>query len=465
MVNLLSYGVSAKRVAALSGLITALGAGAALYEAGELSVGERKEAAYLEILHERIASGEVITTGQVSPLAGAGMTEGETSYGEPPLPCFPQSQSQVLRDGQVAEATLMLMAVYRIDGTDVSTAMYGTGTVIRADTGINRVLTAAHVANPQTTMAQGEPATLSSIHAFDGEGRLVANLDPVLHSDSHTRTGETPRDLIHQDVMVLAPSAFPSPEMALSWAERGVEVSPVQSESLMVFHGEGNRSFVAPGYSGAALLDPQGRAVGLVSEILPALNSYRPAANTAMPEATLSWDHGPVPLLTPTARELLEADASGPSAGVMVDAVAGGPPLSSPRVLTALGVDPDRIELVQALDTELLFSAGFPGRECRASWLTHVPRPDLPFLDRTDTHVITPLQDPFVYTDTPGDVRVLYPDGEVRPPDPQAGFGMADFLATIDALYRTGPPEVLVSDPFVQHAPEGIPEDSPEQIR
>lgn len=463
MVNLVSCGVSATRIAALSGLIAALGVGAALSEAGEPSVGERKEAAYLEIFQDRIASGEVIMTGPASPLAGAGMTEGATSDGEPPLPCFTHGMIQSLRDDQVAEATLMLMAVYRIDGTNVSTAMYGTGTVIRADTGINRVLTAAHVANRQVITAQGEPASLSSIHAFDAEGRLVANLEPALHSGSRVQLGEISHDLVHEDVMVLAPSAFPSPEMALSWAERGVEVSPIQSESLMVFHGEGNRSFVAPGYSGAALLDPEGRAVGLVSEILPALNSYRPAANTVMPEATLSWDHGPVPLLTPTARELLEEAASGPSAGVMVDAVAGGPPLSSPRVLAALGVDPDRIERVQALDTELLFSAGFPGRECRASWLTYVPRPDLPFLDRTDTHVSTPLRDPFVYTDTPGDVRVLYPDGEVRPPEPQAGFGMADFLATIDASTRPVPSEVIVSDPFVQHAPDDTPEDSPEQ--
>ena len=249
--------------------------------------------------------------------------------------------------------------------------------------------------------------------------------------------------------MVLAPDVFPSTEMALSWQGRGVEVSPVQSTSLMVFYGEGNRSFIAPGYSGAALLDQEGRAVGLISGMLPAINSYRPAANTAMPEATLNWDHGPVPLLTPLARELLEEVASGPSAGVMVDAVAGGPPLSSPRVLTALGVDPDRIEQVQALNTDLLFSAGFPGRECRTSWLTLVPRTDLPFLDRTETHVESAFKEPFVFTDTPGRVLILGGDGEVQPPHPRLAFAMADFLSTVDALTRSDPPNVTVTDPFI----------------
>lgn len=453
MADLLSHGVSPKRLAALAGLLSALGAGAALPDVLPSSVGERKEAAYLEIFQGRIQSGEVILTGPAASLSGAGLT-GETSeIEEPPLPCFPPGQSRLLKDGRVADATLMLMAVYRIDGTDLATSMYGTGTVIRAETGINRVLTAAHVANPQVITAQGDPATLSSIHAFDAEGRLVANLEPALHSGSRIQLGDISHDLIHEDVMVLAPSAFPSPEMALSWAGRGVQVSPVQSESLMVFHGEGNRSFIAPGYSGAALLDLEGRAVGLVSEILPALNSYRPAANTTMPEATLNWDQGPVPLLTPLARELLEEVASGPSAGVMVDAVAGGPPLSSPRVLTALGVDPDRIERVPSLDTDLLFSAGFPGRECRASWLTHVPRPDLPFLDRTEGHVTSPSRAPFVYTETPGNVMILGADGGIRAPDRNVGFGMAQFLSTIDAMTRSGPSDVSVTDPFARPEP------------
>jgi len=454
MVNLLSHGVSPARVAAVAGLLSALGAGAALPDGAPLSVGERKEAAYIEIFHDRLERGEVILTGPAAPLSGAGLIGAASKIEETPLPCFPQGQSWMLREGRVANATLMLMAVYRLDGTDLATSMYGTGTVIRADTGLNRVLTAAHVANPQIITAQGEPATLSSIHAFDAEGRLVANLDPVLHSASRIQLGEISNDLIHEDVMVLAPSAFPSPEMALSWQGRGVEVSPVQSESLMVFHGEGNRSFIAPGYSGAALLDLEGRAVGLVTEILPAVNSYRPAANTTMPEATLNWDHGPVPLLTPLARELLEEVASGPSAGVMVDAVAGGPPLSSPRVLSALGVDPDRIELVRTLDTVPLFSAGYPGRECRASWLTHVPRTDLPFLDRTEAHVVTPLRDPFVYTEVPGKVMLLGADGEVRPPQPQAGFGLAAFVSSIDALTRSVPLDTPVTNPFDVSGPE-----------
>lgn len=451
---LISAGASAARVAALSGLLAALSAGASFSETGELSVAERKEAAYIEIFHERIARGELVLTGSAAPLSGAGMTTDPAPPEEDPLPCFPQDEDRILRDGRVADATLMLMAVYEEGETGLVTAMYGTGTVIRAETGLNRVLTAAHVANPEIITAQGEAATLSAVHAFDAEGRLVANLEPVLHSGAPVQAGEISHDLVHRDVMVLAPSAFPSRETALSWQQRGVEVSPVQSLSLMTFHGEGGRSFVAPGYSGAALLDPEGRAVGLISEILPIPSSYRPAENTAMPEAALNGDEASVLLMTSEARALLEEAASGPSAGVTVDAVAGGPPLSSPRVLSALGVDPDRIELVQSLETDLLFSAGFPGRECRASRLTYAPRLDLPFLDRTDDHVTTPHRDPVVYTEVPGELMTLDPAGELHAPGAEAGFGMEAFLSAIDALTRTSPLDARVTDPFDPPDPE-----------
>lgn len=184
MVNLVTQGVSARRVAAVAGLLGALSASAALSEGAELSVRDPVEAAYLQIFYDRIESGEMILTGPPASLLGTTMTQEGLSSEEPPLPCFPESQSRMMRDGRIADATLMLMVVYRIDDTDFVTSGYGTGTVIRADTGLNRVLTAAHVANPQIITAQGEPATLSSIHAFDAEGRLVANLEPVLHSAS-----------------------------------------------------------------------------------------------------------------------------------------------------------------------------------------------------------------------------------------------------------------------------------------
>jgi len=443
-----SFGVSAQRVAAVMGLVTALGAVPALSEGAQLSLSERKEAAYHSIFHDRIVRGDVILTGSTAPLSETGLTGVAITEAETALPCFAEDVIPMLTDGVVRDATLMLMAVYNTDEKHTSLAYYGTGTVIRADTGINRVLTAAHVANPQITTKEGNPATLLAVYAFDGEGRLVTVMEPALHNSSRMRAGEVTHDLVHEDVMVLAPQSFPSEEMARSWQGRGVEVAPVQSETVLLFHGQGGNSFIASGYSGAALLDPQGRAVGLVTEIVPALNSYRPAPNTVMPEATMNAERGVPTPMPPGVRALLEEVAAGPSVGVTVDAVAGGPPLSSPRVLSALGIDPNRIRLAPSLETDLLFSAGFPGRECRTSWLTYVPRLEIPFLDRTGGHILSPDRDPVVYTDVPGALLVLGQDGEIAPAPKGDGFGMADFLSAIDAMSRSKPMKPWVNNPF-----------------
>jgi hypothetical protein len=438
-------------------LVTALGAGEALSQEAAPSVSERKEAAYLKIFQDRIAHGELVITGDAAPLSGVGMT-GEVSETEvDSSPCFTEDEDPLMSGGQIRGATLMLMAVYQNDTNHEPFSFFGTGTVIRAETGINRVLTAAHVANPEITTSSGEGASLVSVHAFDGDGRLVANLEPALYNGDRILSGEITQDFLHEDVMVLSPSAFPSTEMADSWQGRGVEVSPVQSRTVIFFHGDAGASFIAPGHSGAALLDPEGRAVGLVTEIVPIPNSYRPAADTIMPEATLDRDLPPPSVLPRVSLDLLEEVASGPSAGVTVDAVAGGPPLSSPRVLNALGVDPERVEVVQTLGADELFSAGFPGRECRTSRLTYTPRAEVPFLDRTEGHVSTPLSDPVVYTQTPGDLLIMDQGGRVVPPQPGTGFGLVDFLASIDAMVDAAQLETPVTDPFLTVDPEQSP--------
>lgn len=451
---LISFGASARRVAAAAGLLSALsGVSAAADPSGE-TVGERKASAYHEILRDRILRGEVLLTETAGSLSGAGMTEEGPPQEAAPPPCFTEEPAPDPVEGRVADATLMLMATYVEDGTGETFAYYGTGTVIRADAGLNRVLTAAHVANPLTRTPDGVTASLTGVYGFDGEGRLIATLDPVLANGSRITSGSITQELLHEDVMVLAPSAFPDRETALSWQGRGVEVSPTQSETALLFHGEGGSSYVAPGYSGAALLDPTGRAVGLITEVVPVLNSYRPAPNTPMPEAVLDQMEGGSALLPLTARTLLEEAALGPSVGVTVDAVAGGPPLSSPRVLAALGVDPARIESRSTLDTERLYSAGFPGRECRGTWLTYVPRVDVPFLDRTDGHLWTPPPDPVVRGEPAGELLVLGSDGQLRTRGRGAGFTMEEFISTIDALGARSRSRVEVTDPFSPSGPE-----------
>lgn len=47
--------------------------------------------------------------------------------------------------------------------------------------------------------------------------------------------------------------------------------------------------------------------------------------------------------------------------------------------------------------------------------------------------------------------------GRVVPPQPGTGFGLVDFLASIDAMVDVAPLETTVADPFRPVAPEQGP--------
>jgi hypothetical protein len=415
--------------------------------------GQMKASAYEQILRGRAVRGEIGYWAAPAGPAGAGtgpVTEAPTAD---PLPCFTGGGEGPLPERRIKDATLMLMATYEASGATQGgiAAYFGTGTVIRSDEGLNRVLTAAHVAAPEMVDATGVPVMLRSVYAFDGEGRLVAELGLTYAHTGRIRLGEITQELVQEDVAVLAPIRFPSEGMARSWQGRGVEIAPQQSESVLFFYGEGGESVISGGFSGAALYNPAGEVVGLITETVALTDTARPAPNTVMPEAVLNGDLSTMGLRD---RMLLERIATDPSEGVYVDSVAAGPPVSGRALLSALGVDPDRIATVPALETNALYSAGFPGRECRETWVRHEPRPDVPYQERPEWHMALPAPDPIVFTDRPGHIRRMGPDGTISEPEKVGGFNMGAFTATIDALGRAAASKVEVADPFGSSSPE-----------
>lgn len=479
MVNLFSQGVAPHRIAAVAGLVAALSAGQTLANpepwlgsgSGVMTVptdlpvadpgpwglplhevsarpdpAQTKATAYEQILRGRVLRGELGLGDTLSGLSGVGTDPVREETGSASIPCFTGEDTRPVPEGHIRNATLMIMATYEVSGEIPGplATYFGTGTVIRADEGVNRVLTAAHVTAPEMVIQNGERVTLRSVYAFDGEGRLVAELGLSHAHTGRISLGQITHELVQEDVAVLAPVRFPSEEMARSWQGRGVDIAPEQSTSVLFFYGEGGASLISGGFSGAALYNPDGQVVGLISEMVSLSDTVRPAPNTMMPEAVLKTDLSAMSLRE---RQILEGIAGGPSEGVYVDSVAAGPPLSGPALLSALGVDPDRIRTTPALDATELYSAGFPGRECRETWLRHEPRPDVPFRERPDRHMSIDTGDPTVLTGKNGYIRTMWPDGSLSEEELVGGFFFGGF-----GSWGGGP--MTVEDPFKNVDPE-----------
>lgn len=470
--NLVTHGVSPRRLAAAAGLFAALSGASAManpddrfavgpppppapYVAVQYAptpapptFGQSKANAYQNILVSRALRGEV-TYGSDSAQTAEVLTGSPTPGSSPASEaCFSGEAPRPLARDRILDATLMLMATYGASGSTGSglAAYFGTGTVIRSDEGLNRVLTAAHVTAPEMVDPAGVPVTLRNVYAFDGEGRLVAELGLTYAHTGRIELGAITQELVQEDVAVLSPVRFPSEEMARSWEGRGVEVATRQSESVLFFYGEGGSSLISGGFSGAALYNPGGQVVGLITEMVALSDTSRPAPNTTMPEAVMSGDLSAMGMRD---RQLLEAIAPAPSDGVYVDSVAAGPPISGPDLLTALGVNPERIMTVPALDDASLYSAGFPARECRETWVTHEPRPDVPFQERPHRHMAVEAPDPTILTDVPGRIRTMRADGSVSELETAWGFWFGTAGEGSD---------LTVTDPFAPNGPDVTPE-------
>ncbi|MCA9770782.1 MAG: trypsin-like peptidase domain-containing protein [Myxococcales bacterium] len=455
---LIADGISPRRAAAalaLLGVLVAQGAQGAQAEPlpGDRFGGAAKMSTFERIFVDRVERGELTAPATVSV---PGLSANPAGPGEEGLAdCFTAGSDPgtgpVFTD-RVRDATLMLMATYRViegDEPGRSAAFFGTGTIIRAEGGVNRVLTAAHVVSPEMRTSGGVLMNLQEVYAFGADGRLLARVAPLYAPSGVLDVGRVSEDLIHDDVSVLAPVAFPSPELSASWQERGLTIASEQSRNLLFFYGEAGASVLAPGHSGASLLNGAGEVVGVVTETAHLPQTVRPAPNTPMPEVTLDQD---LFLMGPEAARILREEVAHAASGTYVDAVAAGLPVSDPDLLRALGLDPDQVRTRQSLTDRSLFTAGFPEHECRASRVTLEPVTDAPYRASPGSHASINTPDPIIYTDQPGRLLTMGPDGQILAPT-AGGFGLAAFLSTIDAMTRSVPPDLTVTDPFATPAP------------
>lgn len=399
-------GVPRTRALAATAFLIAMGPALAAADAPERISGDQKNGVFLEILSERVASGEISRSG-TPPRPDIAGTESCFTGGLPGLDSG--------LEARIRDATLLLLSSYRVPDGGVF-VMNGTGTVIRADQGENRVLTASHVASPRIDTGSGV-ADLISVHAFDGEGRLVATLKPHYAMTEPFDLSGGAGDLIHEEVTVLEPARFPNPAMAMSWADRGLDLAPTQSQTLIFGYGEAGLTTTLEGYSGAALLNPDGQVIGVLAENKGyATSAFFEAPNTPMPEAIFRHaDPGYGAEILPALSEMAGRTGS----GYYRDGVIAGAPISDPGALRALGADPGRIPLTWTYEGSEMISAGFPWLECRISGLTHTPRPEA------------------TYQPTPG----LH-----QGPAPITYGGLMGLLSDLDG--------VRISDPFGQE-PEG----------
>lgn len=348
------------------------------------------------IFLRRQARGEISLDGWATPGIVQPLDDRED------LPCF-VPEGDTVEDfpeiGKVREAALFLIAKYRFESdkgfpeADLTT-IASTGTIVRAEEGVNRVLTAAHGVLLHIFDETGARGELESIHAFDADGRLMARLAPVHVPAGRHALDALPGDFVHDDIAVLAPEVFASPGIASAWADRGLEVSPVQSASLLFVHGEAGVSTITFGHSGAALIDGDARILGVVAETASIPSSLRRAPNTVMPEAILMDD---LSMMTPLEIEATLSVAMAPPEGVYVDSVSIGTPVSDPGILASLGVDPGRISMVSTFREMELFTAGFPEYECRMSRLFLEPVPEAGHMHKPGFSVAFDLPDAKVH--------------------------------------------------------------------
>lgn len=159
-------------------------------------------------------------------------------------------------------SVVFLMANYSDGGFKT-----GTGTVIRGDDGLNRVLTAGHV-TPEVAMTDCGPAQLVEIMAFDIDGRPIANLELVMsgyddRKDLLRKTVEA--RVIMDDVAVLEPYFFTDDAAYRTWNDMGVGIAEEIPDGILVASGGPDSLIFNAGVSGASLRNEAGEVFGIIS--------------------------------------------------------------------------------------------------------------------------------------------------------------------------------------------------------
>lgn len=320
--------------------------------------------------------------------------------------CFSDLPEDVPEPDRIRDATLMLVATYDHPRSGIR-PVFGSGTIIEAQDGINKVLTVGHVVSPEIIFSDGEEGQLRAIYAFDHTGAILAELAPSYHLTKPFNNVDHKADNIHDEVAVLAPVMFPSHEKALNWQMRGLPLASDPANHVILATGESGKMSVTPGHSGAAMLNAQGEVIGVISAYLP-FNYSAIAADTPMREnlfnTELEFILGPdrqaiTSVLMETWKPSFHED------GIVIAA-----PISSPAAIWALGLNAADISVSSDAGHHDMLTLGYPNAECRSTSLRLLDSRHLRYEETPDLLVQADTGPVFVMSDQ-GYPTVLEPEG------------------------------------------------------
>ena len=336
-------------------------------------------------------SGPVAADSSITAQLEAALEAHETPRHLQPISPPAESGSSVCHEGYEAgqRASVYLMSVY----TDGST-WQGSGTIIAGSggtgggNGFDRVLTAAHVVpsqlsepDPEREGARRITADLAEVHAFGADGTYLASLFPVLIADERTSAGTFTSATIAGDVAVLEVTAF-APGVAGNWNGRGAPLAPALPDTMFMAFGGPDSLVVNRGASGSAVMDPEGRVLGVLSygawrDSQDAGTNRIGGYRTVLREKNVSPD-------LPEGMSDSVREMAGRPPVLMRGGMAIAASISQDDILRFLGQEPDRMRMAPAPSAGTV--SAYPASECISEQIRILPMPDFPAPTRIDAH-------------------------------------------------------------------------------
>ncbi len=223
----------------------------------------------------------------------------------------------------VTDPSVVFLLSERSNGT-YST---GTGTIIKGSDGKGRVLTAAHVLFPKDGM------TLTKVVAFDGQGRALAEVSPVMSYFDATRRAGFHASNVMNDIAVAEPVAFFSAEDSSAWNARGVRIAQDQPAHPLFMATAHGTTALNGGMSGATLRNASDEVVGIITHAVPIEIEHAQISGSAFIEAMIKQDVRNE-FSDPVASLLLGRQQT----ASRINDVAAAAPILNPEILEALRV-------------------------------------------------------------------------------------------------------------------------------
>jgi S1-C subfamily serine protease len=233
----------------------------------------------------------------------------------------------------------------------------GSGTVIRGQVGLARVLTAAHVVPPAVEDTDG-PSPLKRIVAFDGEGRRVAELG-IAFSGAPDYGIDHGQFRASADMAVLNVVSFAAGEDRSNWNQRALPLARQQSTRFSLLYQDPGTAVVNSGMSGGAMLTPDLEVSGVVIQTM--MRSEDTAAGPKSHFSTAMLEAGN---LEEDLKSLMETRLTDP--GKVGAGLTLALPVAHGEVIEALGLNAGDITH-RASDTSRRIIVGYPASDCRAT--------------------------------------------------------------------------------------------------